>query len=95
MTIPDTTPVKKPDSSKAWVGFASVVISTLILRRMQTDGIDFSQFGMDADTLKMMIESAVVTFFVWITPSRIVDSVTDAIKFVRDAVKQWRSAANS
>ena len=74
---------------------AAVVGSTLILRRMEHDGIDLKQFGMDADTFKMMIESGFVTFFVWATPAHFVASVTDAIKFVRDAVKQWRSAANS
>lgn len=79
--------------AKWWVGFAAAFMATWAVNRMENVYmIDFEQFGMSAGVFKGLLEGSFVSFFVWLTPSHLVESVTDGILFVKSAMKNWRDA---
>ncbi len=82
-------------SGKWWAGFVASLAATFVISHLETNyGIDFSKEGMDAGIFKGLLEGSFVSFFVWVTPGHLVDSVTDVIIFIRTAILKWRNAAN-
>ncbi len=72
----------------AWV--ASYIMTQCSLR-----GVDFSILGFSSEIVKSTIIGVLSGFFTWLSPKNFVQSVTDAIVFSRNAIKEWRDALNS
>lgn len=86
---------EKTGNGKWWAGFAAAFVATYIVDHMEkTYGIDFKELRTDPAVFKGFIEGSFVSFFVWLSPSHLVQSVTNAIFFVRNAFKTWRDALN-
>lgn len=90
--VPDTS----PGNGKWWAGFAAAFAATYVVHHLEVDyGLDFKKFGMEPAVFKGLTEGSFVSFFVWITPSHVVQSVTDIILFIKAAFRQWRDAIHN
>lgn len=88
--------VPKTGNGKWWAGFAATFAATYVVDHLQREhGVDFKEMGTDPAIMKSLVEGSFVSFFVWISPSHIVESVTDVILFVKTAIKNWHDAINN
>lgn len=86
-------PNNSAGAGKWWAGFAAAFAATYVVDVMdKVYGVDFTQYGMSDAMFKGLLEGSFVSFLVWLTPSHLVQSVTDAILFAKGACKQWRNA---
>lgn len=89
MSLPPAT----TGQGKWYAGFVAAFAATWVVDTMdKVYMIDFTQYGMSDAVFKGFLEGTFVSFIVWLTPNHIVQTITCAIIFVRDALKQWRDA---
>ena len=77
---------------------ASIIASwaaSYAMTQLSLHGVDFTEAGINSEIVKSTIIGALVGFFTWLTPKHLVQSVTDAIIFCRNAIKEWRDALNN
>lgn len=88
-------PINNAGTGKWYAGFVAAFAATWLVDTLdKIYGVDFAHYGMSDAMFKGFLEGSFVSFIVWLTPSHLVQSVTDAILFVRDALTQWRNALN-
>ena len=77
---------------------ASIVaawVASYIMTQASLHGVDFSLLGVSSEIVKSTIIGVLSGFFTWLTPKAFVQSVTNAIVFGRQTIKQWHQALTS
>ena len=62
------------------------------MTQLSLHGVDFTEFGVNSEIVKSTIVGGLVGAFTWATPHNLVQSITNAILFCKNAVKQWSDA---
>ena len=90
------------DTTNSSSGYGQIGASILaafsasyLMNRFSLRGIDFEVLGFSSELVKSTIIGTLSGFFTWISPTHVVQAVTDAILFVRKALKQWHDAINN
>lgn len=82
-------------NGKWWAGFVAAFAATYAVDHLEKNyGFNFKEAGTDPAIVKGLLEGSCCSFFVWLTPDHIVQSITDMILFVKNAYHQWRDAIN-
>lgn len=88
---------QKEGNAKWWVGYAAAFAAAFTTTHIENSyGTQFfAMANLPPAVFKGFIEGTFVGFFVWLTPSHLVQSVTDAILFIKSAFRQWRDAISN
>lgn len=77
---------------------ASIVAAwaaSYLMTQLSLHGVNFTELGVPSEIVKSTLVGTLVGFFTWISPSNLVDSVTEAIVFCKDAISEWKKALDN
>lgn len=83
---------EQPGYGKLGAAMAASWAASYAMTQLSLHGVDFTEFGVNSEIVKSTIIGILVGFFTWVTPKHLVQSVTDAIIFCRNAIKEWTNA---
>lgn len=89
------TPSATRGYGKVGASIVAAWLSSYTMTQLSLHGVDFTELGVSSEIVKSTIIGILSGFFVWVSPQHLIQAITDAILFCRNAIKQWREALTS